>query len=343
MLYDISSFEKVYQERTVLRIPRLQIEEGQIYSLIGANGSGKTTLLSILAFLEKQTRGQISFRSQNISSRTNLNNLRRQVVLVDQYPIMFSQSVYKNLEFGLKVRKVPKRERCSLIIKALEMVGMQDFKEARGPDLSGGETKRVALARALVVKPKVLLCDEPTANVDSENRESIFRILETINRQYGISVIFSTHNWAQGEKLAHHTLRLCDGQISDVPIVNVYSASDCHVNGSCQFVTINQSLVVELPGALLLSSGEKYSSGMRVFIDPAKILLKFSFSLKQMPGRFRGEIKKIVKKKNQVQVDVESDCLVSVLLSEEMYRENPPLVGQKVELMIPPEAVSVLS
>ena len=112
----------------------------------------------------------ISARTRVCYTENDLLELRRQVVLVDQSPLLFTGSVAKNVEFGLRMRKIPAAERKKRVIEALELVGMAGFIEAEAHRLSGGETKRVALARALAVGPQVLLCDEPTANVDSENQ-----------------------------------------------------------------------------------------------------------------------------------------------------------------------------
>lgn len=167
MLYDISQLIKVYGDRTVLDISSLEIEKGSIYALLGPNGAGKTTLLNILGFLESPTTGNIIYRSSPvIFSEPFLKNLHKEVVVVDQYPILFTTTVYKNLEFGLKVRQIPKKDRDYIINETLEMVGMRDFIQAEAHQLSGGETQRVALARALAVSPEVLLCDEPTSSVD---------------------------------------------------------------------------------------------------------------------------------------------------------------------------------
>ena len=121
----------------------------------------------------------LKFHSRAVNAdKRHLFQLRRRVVLVDQSPILFSGTVWKNVEFGLKVRGLSKKECAFKIPAALEQVGMLDFADADVHGLSGGEVKRVALARALAVEPEVLLCDEPTANVDQENQEVILKILE---------------------------------------------------------------------------------------------------------------------------------------------------------------------
>ena len=170
MLYALSEITKKYDSRTVLDIPSMEIEKGAIYALLGPNGAGKTTLLNILSFLEVPTRGDIFYRSKAVNfSESSLQNLRKEVVMIDQHPILFTSTVYKNVEFGLKIRRIPQKKRKIIIEETLDLVGMSDFVQAQAHRLSGGETQRVALARALAVSPEVLLCDEPTSNLDVEN------------------------------------------------------------------------------------------------------------------------------------------------------------------------------
>ncbi len=215
MLYNAAEMTRTFKGRQVLRLEHLAIEPHKIYGLIGPNGAGKTTLLNLLAFLDKPTTGSLQFQGQVVGyGKQQLLELRRRVVLVDQYPILFTGSVWKNVDFGLKVRGITKKLRASRVEQALELVGMEDFRRADAHKLSGGETKRVALARALAIEPEVLLCDEPTANVDEENQEIILRILQSINSEHRTSIILATHYLAHSRRLADHTLILEHGKLS---------------------------------------------------------------------------------------------------------------------------------
>ncbi|MFC1814794.1 energy-coupling factor ABC transporter ATP-binding protein [Thermodesulfobacteriota bacterium] len=231
-LYTLSQLTKAYKDRTVLDIPLLEIEKGAIYALLGPNGAGKTTLLNILSFLEPPSSGSIQYRSHPVQfSEPGLQALRKEVVMVDQHPILFTNTVYKNLEFGLKVRRIPKKERHWIITEALDLVGMQDFVQAPAHRLSGGETQRVALARALAVMPQVLLCDEPTASVDMENQVIIINILRQINAHKKITILFTTHDRSQVTSLAHHTLFLDRGKLTAEAPENIRGKSIYHQLG----------------------------------------------------------------------------------------------------------------
>ena len=215
MLYSLSKITREYGSRTVLDIPSMEIEKGKIYALLGPNGAGKTTLLNILSFIEVPTTGDILYRSKTVNfSESSLQNLRKEVVMIDQRPILFTNTVYKNVEFGLKIRRIPQKKRKTIIEETLDLVGMRDFEQAQAHRLSGGETQRVALARALVVSPEVLLCDEPTSNLDVENQAAIINTLKQINEQRKITIMFTTHYMYQVSSLAHHTFFLDHGKLT---------------------------------------------------------------------------------------------------------------------------------
>jgi tungstate transport system ATP-binding protein len=142
--------------------------------------------------------------------------------MVEQHPILFTTSVYKNVEFGLKIRRIPANKRRRIVEDSLELVGMKAFIKARAHRLSGGETQRVALARALALSPTVLLCDEPTSSVDVENQAIIIRTLKQINEQKKITVLFTSHDSSQVASLTDHTLILNHGRlVSKTPQVAV--------------------------------------------------------------------------------------------------------------------------
>lgn len=215
MIYSLARITKKFGERTVLNINALEIEEGNIYALMGPNGAGKTTLISILAFLEQPTAGSIYFRSKPVCfSESFLQPLRKQVVMVNQHPILFTTTVYKNMEFGLKIRKIQKKKRDHMIEETLDLVGMKHFLNADAHRLSGGETQRIVIARALVLSPQVLLCDEPLSSIDLENQAAVMNILRQINEQKNITILFTTHERTQAMSLAHHTLFLDNGLLT---------------------------------------------------------------------------------------------------------------------------------
>jgi tungstate transport system ATP-binding protein len=213
-LFQIRALRKVYGNRIVLDISELDVNKGMIYALVGPNGAGKTTLLEILSLLNPPTAGEVIYKSRSIDfSGRQLHNLRREIVLVQQNPVLFTTTVYKNLEFGLKIRGIPRDERVRIIAESLDLVGMRQFKNAQAHKISGGETQRVAIARALALNPNVLLCDEPTASVDEKNQAAIINILRQVNALKNITIIFTTHDRHQIASLAQHILFLDHGKL----------------------------------------------------------------------------------------------------------------------------------
>jgi len=338
MLYDLKAVTRAHQGRIILDIPALTITAGRIYSLIGPNGAGKTTLLNLLAFLDTPSSGVISFRAAPVRfAERFLQPLRRQVVLVDQYPILFTGSVRRNLEFGLKVRKIERKRRRQLVEEALEMVGMGEFIDAEAHKLSGGETKRVALARALVVRPSVLLCDEPTANVDAENEEIILSILERANHEGRISIIFATHFLSQAQRLAHHTLILKDGRLSDLPRENVFAATVRGQAGGRMVCRLAGEVRITVPEASRLAGRDH----VHLVLDPAKIRLRRQGDRDiDRENQVPGIVVRIAADNDRVKVTVDTGLPIDLFLSRSEYQATKLLIGEKVVLDIDDQAIT---
>ena len=214
-LYELKGLRQVFGKRTVLDIDWLDLPPGGGHALLGPNGCGKTTLLRILAFLNPPTSGQILFRGRAVNWREKSDgSLRRHVVLVDQHPVMFTTTVVKNVEYGPRMRGVPSGERRRIALRCLDKVGMEEFSERPAHLLSGGETQRVAIARALACAPDVMLFDEPTASVDVKNQAAIESVIREICTVDGITVIFSTHRYAEASRLAGNMIFLSEGRLA---------------------------------------------------------------------------------------------------------------------------------
>jgi len=214
-LYQLNNLKQVFDGRTILDIEHLKLEKGGSYALLGPNGCGKTTLLHILAFLKPPASGQVMYMDRLVDwKEKHLCRIRRQVVLVDQHPIMFSTTVVKNVEYGLKMRGVGSGERRKIAQECLERVGMKDFAQRPGHLLSGGETQRIAIARALACRPEVMLFDEPTASVDVENQAVIESVIREIRDEKGITIIFSTHKRLEAARLGENKIFMFEGRLT---------------------------------------------------------------------------------------------------------------------------------
>ncbi len=338
MLYDLHNIKREFKGRTVLDIPELSIQRGKIYTLIGPNGAGKTTLLNLLAFLDKQNEGTLQFTGEKVtSSPKHLTALRRRVVLLDQYPILFTGPVWKNIEYGLKIRKVPSAARRKKVDEVLDLVGMQSFYKADAHKLSGGETKRIALARALAVDPEVLLCDEPGANVDKENQEIILSILRHINKVHSTSVIFSTHYLAQGRSLADETLMLERGRLADMVNENIYRAILVERNSDSCLCSLRE-------GVNLRVSLEKIPKDVvqfKLYVDPEWV--KTSEGEKTGENIFSGHVIHVNQDKGRVRIGIDIGLKLFYFVEMAEYLKDPPHVGRKVRIVIPDKAIRYTS
>lgn len=335
MLYELTGVEKILSGRSILDIANLSIRCGRIYSLTGPNGAGKTTLLKILAFLDRPNSGIMRFFSQQVSHNENeLLELRRQVVLVDQSPLLFTGTVAKNVEFGLRMRKIGQAERRKRVLEALRRVGMEGFIEAEAHKLSGGETKRVALARALAIRPKVLLCDEPTANVDNENQRIILGILAEINRTENTSIIFSTHYLSQEQELAHHCLHLQHGKISESTAEKVFHAELTERDEKRCSYRLSERVTISLPAASVPATPHLFLT-----IDQEKISVAEEYSTEQTGSRIQGRVTSTAEENGMIRMQVDAGISLHVDISYEMYRRRPVLVGETVDLLIPDGAM----
>ena len=214
-LYCLEQVVKRYQGRIVLEVDRLDIQRGEILALVGPSGAGKSTLLRLLNFLEAPDEGRLTFHDQPFRLNQEMPlDLRRKVTMVFQRPMLLDRSVKDNVRFGLDLRG--QNHSAALIQATLEEVGLAGLANQKARTLSGGEAQRVALARAMVLRPEVLLLDEPTANLDPYNVGLLERIAANLNRQHGTTLVLVTHNVFQARRMAHRVAFLLEGKVVEV-------------------------------------------------------------------------------------------------------------------------------
>lgn len=189
----------------------LDIACGELTALLGPSGCGKTTTMKMIAGLLEPTQGDITFDGRSILLDRPEN---RGVVMVFQNHLLFPyMSVAENVGFGLRVRKVPKDQIAARVAEMLALVKLPDFGPRRPADLSGGQQQRVALARALIVRPKVLLLDEPLSNLDAHLRIEMRDLIRGIQKSLGITTIFVTHDQEEAVVLADRVALILDGRL----------------------------------------------------------------------------------------------------------------------------------
>ena len=212
---------KVYRQGSVdihaLRGVSLDIEPGEFTAICGPSGSGKTTSLNLIGALDSMTSGSIVLEGQELGSlnKKQLSALRRDRIgfVFQAYNLMPVLTAYENAEMVLWVQGVDAATRRERVMGLLEQVGLMGMENRRPSELSGGQQQRVAIARAIASNPAVVLADEPTANVDSETAETLLGLMETLNREQGVTFLFSTHD-PQVMERARRVVRLVDGGIA---------------------------------------------------------------------------------------------------------------------------------
>ena len=197
----------------------LEVRAGEFLALLGTSGSGKSSLLNLIAGLDRPTAGSVIVQDRDLArlSREELAKYRLHIVgmVFQSFNLIPSMTLIENVELPLRFAEVDRGQRESLSQQALEQVGLKARLHHRPSELSGGEQQRASLARALINKPKLLLADEPTGNLDSHTGTEIMDMLRDFNRELGMTVVMVTHERALAERYAERLVFLADGKLVD--------------------------------------------------------------------------------------------------------------------------------
>jgi len=253
-----------YSERTVLDISKLEIAEREVVALVGPNGSGKSTLLRILAFLEKPTEGTVFYNGKLVKEPSFTQ--RREVTLLLQNSPLLRRTVEENVSYGLKMRKDTHniKER---VKRALKMVGLSPeiFAKRKWFELSGGEAQRVALAARLILRPKVILLDEPTASVDSESARIIKEAVFKARDEWGSTLVIVTHDLPWVYQITEKILSLFKGKLINYVPENVLAGDWKPYNDGLLALRLAD-------GQILIGAGSP-QSGSLALLDPKDVII----------------------------------------------------------------------
>lgn len=207
----------------------MDIDKGEFVFVIGASGSGKSTLIKMLYREEKPTKGDVLIGGINVGKLRNgtVFKLRRKLGIVFQdFKLLPKLTVYENVAFALECMGLKNSEIRPKVIKALEHVGLKDKIRSFPNELSGGEQQRVCIARAIVNEPKLLICDEPTGNLDPKTSKGIMEVLETINKDLGTTIIMATHDKDIVNRMKKRVIVLDSGVLAEDHMKGSYKASE---------------------------------------------------------------------------------------------------------------------
>ncbi len=202
----------------VLHDIHLQVNKGEIVSVIGRSGSGKSTLLNLISGYIRPSQGTIEVMGQTVTGMDEGQwanfRLGNYGFIFQSFQLIQSMTAYENVELPLVLRGVDVKERKKLVTAMLERLGLEDFKGHYPSELSGGQQQRVSVARSLILQPPIVLADEPSGSLDSENERQLLTMIKQLNHELGITFVIITHD-DQVASIAHRTVTLQDGRITN--------------------------------------------------------------------------------------------------------------------------------
>ncbi|HXE84027.1 MAG TPA: ATP-binding cassette domain-containing protein [Gemmatimonadales bacterium] len=220
-MVELRGIKHRYASRVVLDLDQFSVPRTGALAVVGHNGSGKSTLLRLLALLETPTEGQVLFDGQPVPRRAP-PALRRRVTLVEQRPVLFRGTVRENLEYGLRLRDLSTNAAAGMIGHVVEQLGLQPLLERRRHELSDGEVQRVAVARALALRPDVLLLDEPASSADRAAAGALYRALAAERAARPFAVCIASHQLEDAYRWGDDIRALAEGRLSPVTPENLF-------------------------------------------------------------------------------------------------------------------------
>ena len=214
MYLSLKNISKKYKDKEILKNITFDIKEGDLVCILGPSGCGKTTLLNIIGGFVSDYSGDVLLSNENIN---NIPPEKREIATVFQsYGLFTHKNVIDNVSYGLKLLKIDKNMREKRARDMLEKVGLAGYEKKKIKELSGGEQQRVAIARSMVLNPKLLLLDEPLSNLDVHLRAVMRKEIKRIQKQFGVTMIIVTHDQEDAFKLADRVIVINEGHIEQV-------------------------------------------------------------------------------------------------------------------------------
>jgi tungstate transport system ATP-binding protein len=355
-MIELEGIYKNFGEKEVLRDVTLTIEKGEIFTLIGPSGTGKSTILRLINLLDIPSEGKIFFDGIDTSrsEKTRLQ-LRRRMSMVFQKPAALRGDVFENIAVPLKFRKTQMEDIQMRVPEVLELVGLSGFERRKATTLSGGEMQRVAIARAIITRPEVLLLDEPTANLDPVSTEKVENLINTINTRFGTTIVLSTHDMVQGQRLAHRIAVILNRTIGQVGtsreiFYHPENRDVAHMVGvenilNGQIMKNDEGLAsIDVDGhSLVATSAYPAGSRVTVYLRPEDVVISLvEDGRSSMRNQLHGRITKVVPMGPMVKVRIDCGVRFISVITRRSYDELELELGRDVNVSFKATAVHVV-
>ena len=348
-LLSLYGITKKYGEITALNGVNLEILEKDLLAIIGPNGAGKTTMLKIMAGIETPTKGKIIYKGRQITN--NFDAIRRNFTMVFQKTVVFDTTVFNNVAYGLKIRGIPKNEIKSLVDEALELVKLEGYENRQAKKLSGGEQQRVALARALVLRPEMLLLDEPTANLDPKTTSIIEEVINYANRELGTTVVIATHNMFQVQKIAKKAALILNGRIIEKgTIEEIFLKPSLVMTNFAGFENVfvgnakptgKGTALIELGNGLEIEAAIEKSGKVTVYVRPEDVIVSKIPLESSARNVLKGRIIEVSDSGQVVRLKVDAGKVITSQITRRSFEEMKLNVGTEVFLTFKASSVHV--
>ena len=351
LVVELSNVSKTFDEIAALDNINLGVEEGEIFALLGPSGSGKTSLLKIMALLDEPSSGEVYYDGEKVSAK-KVQQTRMQATMVFQKTAFFDTTVYKNIAYGLKLRRMPEDQIWKEVGEALSLVGLEGFEKRSAKHLSGGEQQRVALARALALKTRIVLLDEPTANLDPRNASIIEEIISSANHASKTTFVMATHNIFQARTLPHRIALLQNGAIKEIGASTDVFSSLSRTLASFAAVdntfagdaspSANGTTLVDLGNGVHIEMTEAKAGKVSVFVDPKEIIISRKRFASSARNVLKGKITEVKDAGNVAKVTVDAGKPFTVQITKKSLAEMKLSLGTEVYLAFKASSVQAI-
>ncbi len=346
-----------FGEKEVLKDNSFTIQKGEIFTFIGPSGSGKTTILRLIDMLERPTSGTISIDGIDVSSLKDRDRIpiRRKMSMVFQKPSPLRGTVFDNIAIGLLYRSISQDEIKARVPEALERVGLKGYEDRKAGTLSGGEMQRVAIAPAIATKPDILLLDEPTANLDPVSTEKIENLIFSLKERFGITIVLSTHDMVQGQRLADRIAVIIDGRIGQIGTSReiFYHPMNRAVANMVGVENIFEGVIARNEGgvasidvdgtSIIATTAFPPGTPVVLYMRPEDITFHVRDGVKSSArNEFTGTITKVIPMGPNARLKVDAGIRLTAVITQRSYEELDLALGKETQLAFKASAIHVV-